>query len=141
MNQRQSVETHAHWLLALLVLCVVTSILHYVDNMLFFDQYPEPTWFNPALVDMLGFVMTPIGIAGYLLWQKGRRSLACGLLYLYVAMGQLSLGHYFYAPIWDLTWKINGLIFLESFTALILGAYLVWLQIRTVPACPPISSK
>ncbi|WP_299414705.1 hypothetical protein [Acaryochloris sp. IP29b_bin.148] len=119
---------HQRWLLAMLILCIVTSILHYVDNIIFFDQYPEPTWFNPSLVDILWFVMTPIGIAGYLLWQRGRLALAFGLLYLYVAMGQLTLGHYFYAPIWDLTWKMNGLILLESFTALMLGVYLAWLQ-------------
>lgn len=133
MNNHQSEGIHSRWLLALLVICVVTSILHYVDNIVFFDQYPEPTWFNPSLVDLLWFVMTPIGIAGYLLWQRGRRSLALGLLYLYVVMGQLTLGHYFYAPIWDLTWKMNGLILLESITALIFGAYLLWLQIRTAP--------
>lgn len=141
MNERQSVENYTRWLLAMLVVCIVTSILHYVDNVLFFAQYPEPTWFNPSLVDILWFVMTPIGITGYSFWQQGRRTLAFGLLYLYVAMGQLTLGHYFYAPIWELTWKMNGLIFLESLTALIFGAYLVWLQIQRAPTLPHTNSK
>lgn len=141
MHERQSAKNHTHWLLAMLVVCIVTSILHYVDNVLFFDQYPEPTWFNPSLVDILWFVMTPIGITGYICWQQGHRTLAFGLLYLYVAMGQLTLGHYFYAPIWNLTWKMNGLILLESLTALILGTYLVWLQVRTTPTFPPTNSK
>lgn len=141
MNDPQSVENHTRWLLAMLVVCIVTSILHYVDNVLFFDQYPEPTWFNPSLVDILWFVMTPLGITGYIFWQQRRRSLAFGLLYLYVVMGQLTLGHYFYAPIWELTWKMNGLILLESLTALIFGAYLVWLQIQTAPTLPHTNSK
>ncbi|ABW29573.1 hypothetical protein [Acaryochloris marina] len=141
MNEHQSVEHPTRGLLALLVVCIVTSILHYADNVLFFDQYPEPTWFNPSLVDFLWFVMTPIGIAGYICWKQERRSLALGLLYLYVAMGQLTLGHYVYAPIWDLTWKMNSLILLESLTALIFGAYVGWLQVRTAPTLPPTHSK
>lgn len=127
---------HQRWLLVMLIICILASILHYVDNIIFFDQYPEPTWFNPSLVDILWFVMTPIGIAGYVLWRRGRLSAAFGLLYLYVAMGQLTLGHYFYAPIWELTWKMNGLILLESFTALVFGIYLVWLQITTTQSWP-----
>ena len=39
-------------LLSLVLANFVTSILHYVDNVLFFRHYPEPTWLNPHLVDM-----------------------------------------------------------------------------------------
>jgi len=38
---------------------VVTSILHYVDNVVFFRHYPAPTWLSPHLVDLAWFVMTP----------------------------------------------------------------------------------
>ena len=136
-SQASLQQRHQRGLLLMLIVCIVTSILHYVDNVIFFDQYPEPTWFNPSLVDMLWFVMTPIGIAGYMLWQRGNLSVAFGLLYLYSAMGQLTLGHYFYAPIWELSWKMNGLILLESFTALIFGIYLVWLQITAARDISP----
>jgi len=141
MNEHSAIATHTRWLLGMLIVCILTSILHHVDNILFFDQYPEPTWFNPSLVDFLWFVMTPMGIVGYYLWQQGRRALGFRLLYVYVAMGQLTLGHYVYEPIWALTWKINGLILLESWTALILGSYLVWLQLRVVPTWPSATSR
>lgn len=109
-----------------------------VDNVIFFSQYPKPTWLNPSLVNILWFVMTSMGIAGYWLWQQSRLSIALTLLYLYVAMGQLTLGHYFYAPLWALTWKINSLILLESLTALVLGIYIAWLQYRTNQVQPRI---
>jgi hypothetical protein len=60
----------------LVVANIVTSIIHYVDNVFFFQHYPEPTWLNPHLVDAAWFVMTPFGIAGYLLSDKGRRTSA-----------------------------------------------------------------
>jgi hypothetical protein len=60
-------------LFALVAANVVTSILHYVDNVIFFKHYPEPTWLNPHLVDMAWFIMTPFGLAGCVLFLLGRR--------------------------------------------------------------------
>src|SRR5215468_4700111 len=87
-------------LLTLVLANVVTSILHYVDNVVFFRHYPEPTWLSPHLVDLAWFVMTPFGVAGYLFFRRGRRPAAFACLYLYAAMGLLVLGHYLIAPPW-----------------------------------------
>src|SRR5437016_4875210 len=84
-------------LLTLIVANIVTSVLHYVDNVVFFRHYPEPTWLSPHLVDLAWFVMTPFGVAGYLFFRRGRRSAAFACLYLYAAMGLLVLGHYLIA--------------------------------------------
>lgn len=117
-------------LLALLVANVATSILHYVDNIVFFTHYPEPTWLNPHIVDMAWFVMTPFGVAGYLLYPRGRRTAAFLCLYLYAAMGLLVLGHYLIAPPWRVSFKINLFILAEAVAALLLGLFTAMVQIR-----------
>ncbi len=48
----------------------VSSILHYVDNILFFAHYPEPDWINPQIVDLFWFVMTPLAPLGFYLIKK-----------------------------------------------------------------------
>ncbi len=50
------------WLLALLVVNIATSILPYMDNILFFHTYPEPHWINPQIIDAFWFVMTPFAV-------------------------------------------------------------------------------
>jgi hypothetical protein len=125
-------------LLALLVANIATSILHYVDNILFFRHYPEPNWLNPHLVDAAWFVMTPIGVAGYLLFLRGRCTAAFACLYLYAAMGLLVLGHYLIAPPWRVSFKINLFILAEAIAALLLGATAAWLQFRRVGAGPSV---
>jgi hypothetical protein len=117
-------------LLALLVANLVTSVLHYVDNIVFFRHYPEPTWLNPHLVDLAWFVMTPFGVAGYLLFRRGRRRVAFACLYLYAAMGLLVLGHYLIAPPWEVSLKINAFIMAEAVAALLLAAATGWVQFR-----------
>jgi hypothetical protein len=119
-----------HILLTLLAANIVTSILHYVDNVVFFRHYPEPTWLSPHLVDLAWFVMTPFGVAGYLLFRRGRRSAALTCLYLYAAMGLLVLGHYLIAPPWEVSLKINLFIMAEAIAALLLGVFTAWLHFQ-----------
>jgi hypothetical protein len=117
-------------LLGLQVANLVTSVLHYVDNIIFFRHYPEPTWLNPHLVDLAWFVMTPFGVAGYVLFRRGRRAAAFACLYLYAAMGLLVLGHYLIAPPSEVSLKINAFIMAEAVAALLLGVATGWVQLR-----------
>jgi hypothetical protein len=117
-------------LLILLAANIVTSILHYVDNIVFFQHYPEPTWLSPHLVDLAWFVMTPFGVAGYWLFRRGPRSAAFACLYLYATMGLLVLGHYLIAPPWEVSLKINLFIMAEAIAASLLGVFTAWLQLQ-----------
>jgi hypothetical protein len=80
------------WLLVLLVINIGTSILHYVDNILFFHTYPEPPWINPQIIDAFWFVMTPLAVLGYVLYRKALRRYSYLCLYLYALMSLLVLG-------------------------------------------------
>jgi len=113
------------WLLAA---NVAASILHYVDNVLFFAQYPEPRWIDTHFIDAFWFAMTPQAWLGYRLMRRGRTHTGAGVLYLYAAAGLLVLGHYRYAPWCGIAARIHVFILLEAIAALALAAWLAWMQ-------------
>jgi len=118
------------WLFWLVIANVAASVLHYVDNVVFFSQYPEPAWATPHLIDAFWFVMTPFAVAGYLLVRRGAVVWGGGVLYLYAGMSLLVLGHYRFAAIGSVPFRINLFILLETVLAAALIAYVSLLQIR-----------
>ncbi len=107
---------------------IVVSLLHYLDNVARFHEYPEPQWLSPHLVDAFWFVMTPVALAGYHLYIKQQGTGAYLLLYLYGAMSLLVLGHYAYAPLADISFSIHLFILLEAAAAACLVLFTAWLQ-------------
>jgi hypothetical protein len=83
---------------------------------------------------MAWFVMTPFGVAGYVLFLRGRSTAAFACLYLYALMSLLVLGHYLIALPWQVSLKINALIMAEAIAALLLGIFTAWLQIQHTAA-------
>lgn len=107
----------------LFILNILTTILHYIDNVIFFEHYPEPTWLNAHLVDMFWFVMTPV--AGLAMWRFKQHKNSQALLgtFIYVAMSILVLGHYRYQPFHHISFKIHLFIWLEVVAAFLLALY------------------
>lgn len=110
-------------LLCLVIANIIASILHYVDNVMHFEHYPEPDWLNAQLVDLFWFFMTPFAIVGLYLVKRHRFNFALWLLIAYALMGLLVLGHYNYAPFFDISFKIHLFIWLEAILAGILLIY------------------
>lgn len=112
-------------LLWLVAVNVVASILHYVDNVMFFHEYPEPPWLTPAAVDAFWFVMTPVALLG--LWLVRQNHLGAGLVALttYAGMSLLVLGHYNFAPFHAITWRIHLFIWLEAAAAITLFGWVI----------------
>lgn len=129
MESAESVAYRKKMLFWMVVANVVTSIGHYVDNVLFFAFYPEPTWLNAEIVDIGWFIMTPFGVAGYRFYRDGYRSTAFATLYVYAIMNLLVLGHYLIAPPWDLSFRINLFILAEAATAVVLAGYTIGLNL------------
>lgn len=111
---------------------IFTTILHYVDNILFFAHYPEPTWLNPTLVDAFWFVMTPFALLA--LWLIKHQRLYWGLvsMVLYCLMSLLVLGHYL-IPREHISLKIHAFIWLEAFAAIGLLTYVMGYVQMTKP--------
>jgi hypothetical protein len=130
-EERMPLHREDRYLPWLILANVAASILHYVDNILYFASYPEPSWATPHLVDAFWFVMTPFALCGYLLIRRGRIHSGSFLLYAYSAMSLVVLGHYFYAPFERIAFRIHLFILLEVVLALALSVYVLFRQIRT----------
>jgi hypothetical protein len=86
---------------------VAVSIVHYTDNFLNYDDYPHGSGPEPSAGVVLGawFVLTPFGLAGYLLYMRGRIRAGAMLLVVYSTSGLVGIGHYTVAgmtdePVW-----------------------------------------
>jgi cation transport ATPase len=114
----------------LLLANVAATVMHYVDNLVFFGDYPEPPWMTPHHIDAFWFVMTPFALVGYKLIGRGFIHWGSGFLHLYAAMSLLVLAHYRYAPISSIHFRIHLFIVVEATLALALVAYGIALQAR-----------
>lgn len=113
---------------------VASSILHYADNVLFFEQYPEPYWINTSFIDAFWWLMTPLAWIGYRLIRRGARRSGAATLLMYAACNLLTLGHYRYAPMHHISLRIHTLIWLEAALAVALIAFLLIAYIKRPPA-------
>jgi hypothetical protein len=117
----------------LLIANLVASALHFGDNMLRFDDYPEPSWITgPHVVDALWLVMTPLLAVGWWLARGGMRRASVGVLRLYGVLSMFVLGHYFYASPSELPFRINVLIGIEATAAGLLLLFAPFLVTRSV---------
>src|ERR1700722_9594306 len=112
-------------LLGIVAVNIISTVLHYTDNVCFFSDYPEPTWLNAHIVDSIWFIMTPFAIAGLLLYGNGKRKSAFVSLGIYSLMSLLVLGHYLFAPFDGISLRIHLFIWMEAIAASVLLFYLI----------------
>jgi hypothetical protein len=120
---------------ALLIANLIASALHFGDNMLRFEHYPEPAWITgPHVVDALWLLMTPLLAVGWWWARGGKRRAAVGVLWVYGVMSMFVLGHYLYASPFELPTSINVLIGLEALAAGLLLIFAPVLVARSAAA-------
>lgn len=73
---------------------VLVTALHFADNYLSIETYPQPDWVTGAVVMVAWPLFTAIGIAAALLYSRGRTELGGWLLLAYSYTGISSLGHF-----------------------------------------------
>jgi hypothetical protein len=73
---------------------VVLTAFHFADNYVSIETYPQPDWISGAVVLVSWPLFTALGIAGYLLYRRGRFSEAHAFLIAYSYAGLSSLGHF-----------------------------------------------
>jgi len=117
-------------LLWLVLANVASTVAHYLDNMVYFGDYPEPPWMTPHIIDGFWFVMTPFAFIGYRLMARELVHWGSASLYLSSVMSLLVFGHYRYAPMSDIGVRIHLFILLEALLAIALVAYVAFLQVR-----------
>ena len=127
MTERTS--THERSLLVLISINVAASMLHYAHYFIFYNAYPNETaWLSPPRVDLVWFIVSFIGVMGYVLFKRQRFTWSFLVLYLYGLLGLASLSHYALAPMAAHTFATNVLILSSAGAAAVLLIYVVWLQ-------------
>jgi hypothetical protein len=91
----------------LLAVAVLVSVVHYVDNVANFSDYPDPES-GPApsrtVIGVSWFVFTAFGLAGYRAFRDGRVRAAALCLGVYSISGLVGLGHYTVPGAFDMPW-------------------------------------
>ena len=108
------------WLLVLVLLHAAASLLHFVHNAAFLDDYPNmPDWVSPAGIYTVWFAEASIGALGVMLLLRGRKA-GLVLTAIYAVLGLGGLDHYTLAPVSAHTVAMNATIWLETATAVAL---------------------
>lgn len=112
---------------------VVVSIVHYTDNYLGYDSYPHkgapiP---DPAATTILvaWFVFTALGIAGYVLYRRGRIRPAVLLLAAYSGSGLIGIGHYTVPGMTDAVWWRQAHVIADILLGMAMLATAVWIAL------------
>ena len=101
----------------LLPVAIALSVVHYTDNYLAFERYPESSLLGVDLTrDMVWIgwlVYTAGGIWGYVQYRRGRIQAACALLAFYSVSGLISIGHYAEPGMSELAWWRHLFIWID----------------------------
>ena len=113
----------------LLGAAVAVSIVHYLDNVLAYDRYPlSETLPNPSptLIAASWFVFTAFGVAGYLLYRRGRVGAGSACLAVYSGSGLVGIVHYLVPGVGDLAWWRHAHIGLDIACGVAILAFALW---------------
>ena len=122
MNARNNSQI----LLLLIVFNIISTTLHYTDNAIFVNQYPEPEWFTTAGVFATLIFMTPFGLLGYWLYSRGLFWLSYFCLGFYSITSISSPAHYLYPMVTSMTVKMHLLIWCDAIAGLSLISFILW---------------
>ena len=112
---------------AVLVASIVVTALHYTDNYISIEDYPQPDWIHGETIYITWSLLTLIGIAGYMLFREGRFVPAGLYLLVYSYTGTSSLGHYPYGGTGDFTTKMHLLIWSDALVGFLVADCAVWI--------------
>jgi hypothetical protein len=89
-NKAQNLLT---WLLAV---AIAVSVVHYADNYFNYEDFPHGSGPEPSagLVLAAWFILTPLGIAGWVYFRRGEIATAGLFLMAYSFSGLVGLGHF-----------------------------------------------
>lgn len=114
-------------LIALALLYMTASLIHFIHNAEFLADYPNlPQTWTRMSVYLAWLGMTALGAVGLLLVIRGLRMAGLLLIAVYSILGMDSLGHYVAAPMAAHTAAMNFTILLEVGTAAVVLIEVLW---------------
>jgi hypothetical protein len=116
-------------LTAILAVGLVVSIVHYTDNYVNYDDYPQArTLPNPsaALIPTSWFAFTAAALAGYLLFRRSPTNLALVLLALYSGSGLIGIGHYLVPGATSMPWWRQAHVGFDIASGVVVFSFAMW---------------
>jgi hypothetical protein len=122
-------------LLGLLGVAFVVSVVHYVDNYVSYDDYPQPgpdglPAPSATVIGLAWFVFTACGILALRLWFRGRITGAAVALTAYSVSGLVGLGHYAVPGATDMVWWRQAHIVADIICGLAILGFALWAAAR-----------
>jgi hypothetical protein len=130
-------------LLVLLGLAFAVSVVHYTDNFVNFDDYPQPGAESslPApgegLIGASWFVFTAFGVAGLWLFLRGRIVPAAVALTAYSMSGLIGIGHYLVDGATDMVWWRQAHVVADIVLGVLVLTFALWSVVALRPATRP----
>ena len=117
----------------ILVAAVVSSIVHYTDNTIRFDQYPQddPKLITRAMIPLSWAAFVAFGAFGYVFFRRERWEAAAASLAVFSISGLISPLHYTSAPMSEFDGLQNTFIWTDFLTCVAVIAFAVWLGLTT----------
>jgi hypothetical protein len=110
----------------LLIACIASTAVHFTDNYLYFEHYPQPDWITPASIYRSWIIWTVTGIAGYWLYKNQRFWSSYLCLAYYSFCGLTSLSHYLYGPMSDFSVKMHLFIMTDGLAGFAILGFTLW---------------
>ena len=114
---------------ALLALGLLVSVVHYADNTINYDDFPvAASGPNPSrtVVAVAWFVFTAFGVAGLVLYVRGRVRAAGGCLAIYALSGLVGLAHYTAPGATGMPWWRQAHVVADILCGIAILAFAFW---------------
>src|SRR5215212_2995793 len=108
---------------------LASSIVHYTDNFLAFDRYPDGGVGPDISADVIWIawvVFTVFGVAGYVSYRSGRILRGAALFTVYSVSGLIGLGHYTASGMSHLAWWRHVHIGADIVCGAVVFAFAIW---------------
>ena len=115
--------------LGIVAASIVVTAFHYADNYLYIDEYPQPDYINREMVALAWFLLTFLGVAGYLFYRDGRAAASSIYLLVYYYKGLSSLGHYAFGSEGEFSTKMHVAIWLDGAVGAAVALCALWILI------------
>ena len=108
---------------------VASSLVHYTDNYLAFDRFPNDG-VGPSItadsVWIAWIVFTAFGIAGYVVYRRGQIREGSALLAVYSISGLIGIGHYTASGTSKLAWWRHVHIGVDILCGIAVLTFAIW---------------
>ncbi|GAA6619820.1 hypothetical protein NUACC26_056340 [Scytonema sp. NUACC26] len=110
----------------LLIGSIISTGIHFTDNYLFIEEYPQPDWITAPSIYQSWLILTVVGIIGYWLYESRKFWFAYVCLFIYSFTGLASPGHYLYGTWLQFSAKMHLFIWMDGLSGFAILGFTVW---------------